>query len=287
MQSAHKNADFINVLIKIKFFYKKNQQKVEKLKRIIHNEMIKGNDTMIRIAICDTKLQDRILLKEFLNSYEQESNTKYCLKLFASGEALLQSRFMPHILFLDVVMDHQDGIRIGAEMKKMNADTLIIYTADLGDKITTAMNDVHSFGFFVKPVEKEKIFQILSDALAQIRHIRNRNQEKLRFLSESNTIIHLDPMDIYYFEYVNRKIKIAAKENTFICKGTVREIAAQMETYGFMISHQSFVVNLFHIEKISAQMLVMSNGEAIPLAQKRASAVRKRMMQTVKGTVDE
>lgn len=237
---------------------------------------------MIKIAICDDDKKDRNQLKEFINSYEKEFNIKYCLNLFVSGEELLKSQFMPDILFLDIAMDKKDGIQVGAEIKQKKAESLIIYTTVLSEKIIAAINYVHSFGYFVKPIDKEKFFQILSDAIMQIQHNRNRNKEKIRFLSESNTIIDLRPMDIYYFEYENRKIKIAAKDNTLICKGKINDIADQMKEYGFTMSHQSFVVNLYHIERISAQMLIMRNGEMIPLAQKRASALRKRLMQAAK-----
>lgn len=237
---------------------------------------------MIKIAICDKDKKDRNQLKKFINSYEKEFNIKYCLKLFASGEELLKSQFMPDILFLDIVMNKKDGIQVGMEIKQKKAETLIIYITILSEKITTAINYVHAFGYFVKPIDKENFFQILSDAVMQILNNSDHNKKTIRFISEANTIIDLCPMDIYYFEYENRKIKIAAKDSTLICKGKIHDIADQMEEYGFTMSHQSFVVNLYHIEKISAQMLVMRNGEMVPLAQKRASAFRKRLMQEVR-----
>lgn len=237
---------------------------------------------MIKIAICDSSKKDRDRLKEFINHYEKEFNIIYCLKLFASGEELLESKFMPDILFLDIAVGQKDGIQIGAEIKQRKAETLIIYITFLGEKITTAMNYVHAFGFFDKPISQKKLFQILSDAVIQIMHNSNYHQKKIRFVSEPNAIIDLCPMDIYYFEYENRKIKIAAKDGTFVCKGKIRDIAEQMEEHGFTMSHQSFVVNLYQIERISAQMLVMKNGEKIPLAQKRASAFRKRLMQAAR-----
>lgn len=234
---------------------------------------------MIKIAVCDAEAKARKRLKGFITSYEKEFNIKYCLKLFSSGEELLKSQFMPHILFLDIVMGQKDGIQIGVEIRQKKAETLIIYATASREKIAEAVNCVHSFGYFIKPVKKEKIFQILSDAVMQIQDNRNHDRGKIRFLSESNTIIELCPMDIYYFEYENRKIKIITNDTTLICKDKIRDIADRMEEYGFMMSHQSFVVNLYHIEKISAQMLFMRNGDRIPLAQKRASALRKRLVQ--------
>lgn len=266
-----------------------DKQNIENLDKSFHNiiKIKKRNDDMIKIVICDDEKKDRHQIKEFINSYEEEFNIKFCLKLFASGEEFLKSKFIPDILFLDIVMEKKDGIQVGTEVKKRKAEVYIIYTTNLDEKIAIAVNHVHSFGYLVKPIEKESFFQILSDAVMQIQRNRNHGKEKVRFLSDSNTIIELYPMDIYYFEYHNRKIKIAEKDNTIICKGKIHDIADRMEEYGFFMAHQSFVVNLYHIERISAQMLVMRNEETIPLAQKRASALRKRLMQIAKELIGD
>ena len=52
------------------------------------------------------------------------------------------------------------------------------------------------------------------------------------------------------------------------------------------MSHQSFVVNLYYVDKITSQTLIMKNGDTVYLAQKRASAVRKKLMQLVKETIE-
>ena len=59
-----------------------------------------------------------------------------------------------------------------------------------------------------------------------------------------------------------------------------------MKPYGFAMSHQSFVVNLYYVDKISNQMLIMKNGDKVYLAQKRASALRKQLMQIAKESIN-
>ena len=59
-------------------------------------------------------------------------------------------------------------------------------------------------------------------------------------------------------------------------KGTIREIASQMEKYDFALPHKAFVVNMRKMEEIKTYDIIMSNGDVIPIAQKRASDFRKR-----------
>lgn len=88
--------------------------------------------------------------------------------------------------------------------------------------------------------------------------------------------------DIYYFEYYDRKVKIVTKDNIYVCKEKIGSIAERMMKYGFAMSHQSFVVNLYCVHEIKKQALVMKNGDEVFLAQKRASMIRKMLMQAAR-----
>lgn len=128
--------------------------------------------------------------------------------------------------------------------------------------------------------DREEIVRFLSKMkgkkdviLEQIYH-----QEMVTFLSEQHTVIRLWCSEILYFEYQNRKIKIVTVEKEYICiNEKISDIAEKMKPYGFAMCHQSFVVNLYEIEKIGTQELIMKNGDRVYLAQKRAAAIRKEL----------
>lgn len=239
---------------------------------------------MIKIAICDDDTQDRNRIQDFIIEYAKEKKLTYNLKVFESGEQYSESRFIPDILFLDILMDKLDGIQLGWEIRNSENRILVIYTTNLKEKMAKAFNQIHSFGFLLKPIDRNDFFEMMDDALAEID--KNRYISTVTFQSENNTLISLPVMDIYYFEYANRKIKIIAKDKNYTCiNEKITDIAEKMEQYGFVIAHQSFAVNLYHVDKITSQYLVMKNGDVVCLAQKRAAAVRKKLMQIVKETI--
>lgn len=241
---------------------------------------------MIRIAICDDEKEDRERIYNFLKSYQSEKSAEYDIRLYEYGEQLLKSGFEPDIVFLDIVMNEMDGIQTGVEIRRKRSDVIIIYITFLNEKMALALNQVHSYGYLVKPVVREELFQILSDAVAQVK--RNLKMDTVKFLSENNTLIELSVKDIYYFEYCSRKIKIVARDKTyFYIKEKIGNIAEKMEKYGFFMSHQSFVVNLYYVDRISSQLLYMKNGDKVYLAQKRASAIRRKLIQTAKESIND
>lgn len=99
---------------------------------------------------------------------------------------------------------------------------------------------------------------------------------EVTFMTESRALIQLRNRDILYFEYYNRKIKIVTTKGIYICiNEKIGNIAEKMKRYGFVMPHQSFVVNPYQVERITTQSLIMKNGDKVYLAQKRASAIRK------------
>ena len=244
---------------------------------------------MIKIAICDDEERDRIVLYEWLQKYIvhrknllKESGS-YQIRNFASGNQLLASGYPADILLLDIVMNdkERDGIQIGAEFRKRRVNAIIIYTTKLHDRINLAVNQVHAFGYLIKPVRANEVMKLMDDAFKIL--LNNPDSDIVTFLSEDNAIIQLPVKEIYYFEYDNRKVKIVTEKKTYICvKEKIGDIAKRMEKYAFAMSHQSFVVNLYKVEKIAAQVLIMKNGDHICLAQKSSAVFRKQLMQIAK-----
>lgn len=203
---------------------------------------------MINIAICNGEEKDRDETYQLVQKYISRHNPKeYCIRVFISREQLLASDFLPDVLLGDIVKNVKGGIHVDAALKQPNMNAIII----LYDSLT-------------------RLWEI--PGLAEV-----------TFLSEYNTIIKLAVDEIYYFEYCNRKIKIVTTGKIYVCvKEKIGDIARKMEKYGFAMSHQSFVVNMYYIERITPQALIMKNGDRVYLAQKRASTIRKLLHNTAK-----
>lgn len=243
---------------------------------------VKGNDKMVTIAVCDDEKRDRESMSELIKAYVDSLMIECHLEVYESGKQFMDSGFVPDILFLDIVMHDKDGIQIGFEVRKRYENTLIVYITNLREKMMTAFNKLHVFGYLVKPIRKKELFQMLTDAMEELRHRQSLNQNMVMFRLENSTVIRLPVSDIYYFEYINRRIKIVTKDAVYWCKDKIGGIAEKMEKYGFVMSHQGFVVNLYQIHLIKEQSIIMKNGDEVFLAQRRASAVRDRLLQIIR-----
>lgn len=236
---------------------------------------------MMRIVVCDDDKSDRENLNSLIREYEGGAKKHFDVRMFESGQQLLDSRFMPNIVFLDIIMGGRDGIEVGREIRKRDANAIIIYVTCLEGRIADAVNGIHSFGYLVKPIAREEFANIFDDAIILADKSHRGSYET--FLSVHNTIITLSVNDIYYFEYSNRKVKIVMRDEWCIfVKEKINDIADRMRRYGFEMAHQSFVVNLYEVKEIRQNMLLMKNGDMVYLAQKRASTIRSRIMEMIR-----
>lgn len=124
---------------------------------------------MINIAICDDEKQDILKLKYILQGIMDKYCVNYDIQEYESGESLLQAVSFFHLIFLDIVMNGEDGIEVGKHMRRRNHSTKIIFQTNFGNYCKEAMNRTHAFAFLEKPLKswavEEQIKEMLSPLL--------------------------------------------------------------------------------------------------------------------------
>ncbi|MDY3920090.1 MAG: LytTR family DNA-binding domain-containing protein [Candidatus Limivivens sp.] len=224
---------------------------------------------MLRIALCDDE-------KEVLREISQVLKSSGILQevdLYTSGESLVTSGKTYDVIFLDVDMKGIDGIQTARLIRKRDKLVKIVYLTAYEDYRDYAFS-VHAFGYLVKPVRKAAILRIVKDALEY-----TKTEEPpclLRFETEEGTL-EMDVKDIYYFEYLNRKIWMKTKAGFVWMKGSITRMGERMESYDFRMPHKSFVVNLAQIRSLKGYDILLMDGSLVPLSQKKSAAFREAL----------
>ena len=115
---------------------------------------------MFTVAICD---DDKIVLSSIQKCIEEfatENNISISVDLYDSGKKLLESSLKYNVIFLDIILQTENGIDIGTQLRKLNAFTYIIYITNYKQYHETAHNNVHSFAFLTKPISKKIIYKL-------------------------------------------------------------------------------------------------------------------------------
>lgn len=239
---------------------------------------------MIYIAICDDNEEDIYLIKELIIEYMNNSHILYKICSYPSGEALLESDDEPDILFLDIAMKGMNGIETGKKFRSRFHHTAIIYITSFPQYLVQAINSIHAFAYLEKPVHKEDLSAQMDDVLCNLKQ-EHAERKTVRFritkVKDGNHVskefMDFDISDIYYFACVNRKIMIKTGWGEFFFYQKMKDVIERMKKYNFESCHQSFLVNLQYVRKMKGYDLWLSNGEKIPVSQKKSAEFREKM----------
>lgn len=221
---------------------------------------------MIKVAICD---DDRIIINEIRKAIETYDKAKFTIKEYNSGEELVGTNEKFDVIFLDIDMGGINGIETAKRIRPYDKDVKIIYVTSYTDYMNLAFS-VHAFGYLNKPVKEEDIHSQLNEVL---NYITEEKEEVLEFITLDGRV-RLSPNEIYYFEYLNRKVILKTLDKRYMLKEKITTIAEKMDQYGFYVPHKSFTVNLFHVKSIKGYDIYMMDGSLIPLSQKKSTEFR-------------
>lgn len=209
-------------------------------------ELTRGNFMPITIAICDDTAEDIALLTEALYAYDPSFN----IISYSDGQALIDDfsayQHPIDILFLDIYMPGVDGIKTAESVRSIKKDIKIIFVTTSKDHYPQAY-EVFAFNYIIKPLDRERLFRILNQAIDEINSAHN---QKIRFRYKS-TVHNVDCRDILYIESRDKLIHFhMADGNTLRCYSRLDEIEKMLPPKSFIRCHQSFIVNLAFIAEM-------------------------------------
>ena len=197
-----------------------------------------GEVLMFTIAICDDNENDSINIENIIKSYLELKDISFGINIFKSEE-LLEFHDKFDLIFLDIVLDGINGIGVGQKMHERNKNVKIIYTTSNRQYFEQAVNNVHAFAYIEKPVTKDKAVKQLDEIIRYIQEENDRAEIvnfKVVEITEKgkveNKFKNFDVKDIFYFEYLNRKIKLendnyfeGADVGSFFCKLYIKTVS--------------------------------------------------------------
>lgn len=223
----------------------------------------------MNILICDDDPHFLQILKVHVQEYM--SIHFFHAEIFATTDpfAVLLDKTQYDIAFLDIQMDEVDGISLGKELKNRNVQLVLFFVTNYNEYIDTAM-DLNAFRYFQKPFDVNRLHSGLDKAMeyldrAYIYVFAQSNSENERLLTDS----------ILYVTREKRRVLIHTLNGTYYSKDAFDALCEKLSPAYFYLVHNSFFVNLHHIQKYSYSELYMMDGTRIPIASRKQSGFHK------------
>lgn len=232
----------------------------------------------MRIAVCEDCMEDTLLLKRFLGGHAVSIYSDACSLL----DDIKDKKIQFDLYLLDIFMeDSMSGIDLAEELRKIQEETAICFISSSNEFYREAY-DLYAVQYLLKPVgetEVKKLLQKVSKNLAK------RREPKLSFQSRGQTG-SIPYGKIRYISSREHTISIFGTDGTvWEYKGRLSELAARVCGDIFMRCHQSFIVNMYHVENLSSTGLKIAD-EWIPVSRRYYAGVKKRYLEILFEEVD-
>lgn len=230
----------------------------------------------LNIAICDDEKYYRDYIEKIVINYLEKEGVFPEIDTFVSGEAFCEEEENVHrfdIIFLDIEMDGMNGMQTAYHIREKNPDVEIVFITITPDYVFEGYN-VRA----VRYIMKNEIDKCLPDCLGSILKDKKYIGQRMEFLfvGGKRTVL-LD--DLFYVESHSHKLQFKTKDDTLSMYGRINELEIKLSDYNFVRCHQSFLVNIIHIEKIKNYVIYLSDGSEIPVSRPRYAEVKEKYLQ--------
>lgn len=232
----------------------------------------------MRIAVCDDNRHDACTIRDLLEGQE--------VKLYGDAESLLadvrQGGAHFDLYLLDIFMeDSMSGLELARELRAVDEKAVLCFVSTSDDFYREAY-DLYAIQYLIKPVSREAVRRLLD----KVEQIFLKDVEKTLPYSwrrSSGTIPYGKILYISSREHVLsiRCTDGRVQEST----GKLNDLEQQICGDNFLRCHQSFIVNIYHVEGMSGLDLTVA-GERIPVSRRYYAEVRKRYQQILFEGVD-
>ena len=230
----------------------------------------------MKIAVCDDSREDRGGLRELLEAcgYDFE------IREYGSGEELYADMGYVRecgIVFLDINMEGMDGLeaagRIKAECPKVH---IVLVTAYVNYALDGYK--VKASRFLLKDDLEQTLPECVDDILREI-----RQEEQVVEFSFVEGDVRLKVDDLIYIETSRHKNVFYTVGRMYSIYKKMDELEEDLKGMDFVRIHQSFLINMRYIEKISSYVMILTTGKKISVPKSRYPEVKRQYM-LFKGT---
>ena len=224
-----------------------------------------------RIAICDDSRADAEYLSALVREWAQGQAVQ--LQLFPSAEAFLfqyEEEKDYDLLLLDIEMGQMDGVSMAKAVRRENESVQIVFITGYSDYIADGY-DVGALHYLLKPVKKEKLFEVLDRAAERL-----RKNERFLLLERGGIRVRVPFYEIRYLEVQQNYVTVHAKEPITV-KKTLGEFEKELDERFFRLG-RSYIVNLSCVRRIGKTEVTLSDGSVIPLPRGQYDALNRALI---------
>ena len=231
----------------------------------------------MRIAIVDDLETERALLKRRLERQLSLRGAEAEILEFDSGESFLaaqkERRFTA--AFLDIYMEGLSGMDAARELRKTDADCLLVFTTTSTDHALEGFQ-VRALHYLVKPFSEEELSGLLTEMLAKL-----PRPEPVLTVKVRGSDVRLRYRDIVSAEHFAHMINIhTTAGKTLATRQSFKAFTEPLKKDPrFFVCGRGVIVNLEHAADFQDAAFCMTDGSRVYVNQELLKSARQAFME--------
>lgn len=233
----------------------------------------------LKIAVCD---DDKVVCSQIENMilrYAKDTAFDVTIHIFYDGSSLMDTIQNDvdnyDLIYLDIEMDGINGVDVGLTIRDDLRDhkIQIVYVSGTG-QYDRQLFDVQPLLFIPKPIEESKLMKSIDLAMEKL-----ALTPKLYHYKKRKEYFSVWMEDIIYFENSGRNVKIMTIDGMDLFVGTIKDVAKEVFSYGFIQISQSIIVNYNFVSKYSREEIILINKEKIAIPKNKRNGVKEQFLR--------
>ena len=201
---------------------------------------------MTRIAIVEDEAAVREQLAGYVQRYTRQYGIQFEVTMFTDGVEILEDyRPVYDIIFLDVEMQHLDGMETARRIRELDSDVLLIFITNMAQYAIKGYA-VGALDYVLKPVPYFAFSQQLQKAVNQL---AKRTRHYLA-VSVDGGMRRLDAATIYYIESEGHRVHFYTEDGDFSAPGALKALEEKLTGRLFARCNSGYLVNLAQVSGV-------------------------------------
>jgi len=227
---------------------------------------------MIKIGICDDNISVCSKIEKIIDNLSKEKGFKAIVDVFLSAEdfqRVIDEKREYHLIFLDIHLKDKSGVELAELLRDFDSYTKLVY---ISYDASSAMKlfDTNPFNFIIKPLNEEKIKEVLNKASALV-----FNESDIHEFQINQMKYRVPLNEILYFESNKRKVKLVTLKESYTYYEKMKVLKKKFKDKDFHRIHSSYLVNNAYIKVYRYNEVELVNGVVLPISQSNRKRIRR------------
>lgn len=208
-------------------------------------------------------------------NYKKDRRIQLDIYEYSNGKDLLSSDLIFDIIFMDYQMPALDGMTTARMLRKKNCTCSIVFVTNYPDFVFESF-EVTPYRFFKKPISPTDIETTLDS------YIRQQKMLAPIIINDYDGQKTIASKDVVYLEGDGKYCIIRTIHDTVHSSKTLGGVLKLLPQYCFYRVHKSYAVNMYHIDQIDNNQILLMNGERVIVGRHNAADFKRAYKEFVK-----